>query len=926
MNAYLPFIVTGLATGAIYGLVGAGLVLTYKTSGIFNFAYGAIAAVSAYAFYWLNVVDKLNWGIAAFVSVVVLGPVAGLLFEFMGRKLAERDITFKVVSTIGVILIVEGLTTIKFGPDSLTQPQFLPKGNDTFHLGGVTITYAQVIVTAIAAIAVLGLYFLFRWTRLGVSMRAVVDDPSLVSLHGTNPQQVRRTAWIIGTTFAALSGILLSPFLGVNAIVLIFLVVQAFGAVSLGGFSSIPLTFLGGLVIGILASVLENMTTTVSWLSSFSGLPASVPFVVLFVVLLVTPRRKFTIFTGYVKRPAPSWHGPTRLRVAVGIVVIGALALLPVVDPSKLDFFIPGLAVAILLLSLGLLVRTSGQLSLAATTFAAVGAVAYSQFKVGLDIPWILALLLGALVVVPIGLLIAIPAIRLPGLFLALATFGFALLMQQLYFPLSIGFTTATAGRPMPRPTGFASDFRYYYVVLAFLVLSALGMIAIHRSRLGRMLRGLSDSPLAVGVMGLSTNTTKAIVFCISAFFAGVSGILYGMGVHAASSSDAYFSPFNSLVYLALLAISPFTSPWYALFGVLSFVVTAFASGSNTTQWLNVIFGVFAILVAIQGGTPPMPAWFKAFLAKFGITERRTRYEVERPVEDSPESFVAHVPSVTSSGLKVDDLSVRFGGLLAVNGVTLTAPLGRITGLIGPNGAGKTTTFNACSGLNQPSDGRVLLNEKNVSHLGASQRGRLGLGRTFQITELCDSLTVAENVGLGREASLAGRGLVSTLWASSSAARQVQAATKEALRLCEIEHLADTQAGNLSTGQRRLTELARCLAGPFNMLLLDEPSSGLDREETVRFGDLLVRVLEERGCGMLLVEHDMSLVMRICAYIYVLDFGKLLFEGRPEEVAGSPLVRAAYLGSDEAGLDEVGLKEEGLNAALTATNGDGQHA
>jgi ABC-type branched-subunit amino acid transport system ATPase component len=164
--------------------------------------------------------------------------------------------------------------------------------------------------------------------------------------------------------------------------------------------------------------------------------------------------------------------------------------------------------------------------------------------------------------------------------------------------------------------------------------------------------------------------------------------------------------------------------------------------------------------------------------------------------------------------------------------------------------------------------------------------------------QLGDSLTVADNVALGRESGQAGGHILSQVIAPPRQVREVQAATRSALETCGIAQLADVQAGALSTGQRRLVELARCLAGPFDVLLLDEPSSGLDHEETTAFDEVLRRVVAERGCGILLVEHDMSLVMNICDYIYVLDFGRLIFQGAPHAVASSPVVQAAYLGSE----------------------------
>jgi ABC-type branched-subunit amino acid transport system ATPase component len=263
------------------------------------------------------------------------------------------------------------------------------------------------------------------------------------------------------------------------------------------------------------------------------------------------------------------------------------------------------------------------------------------------------------------------------------------------------------------------------------------------------------------------------------------------------------------------------------------------------------------------------------------------------------------------AGLDVVDLTVRYGGQVAVDRLALSAPLGRLTGLIGPNGAGKTSTFNACSGLLRPSSGRVALFGSDVTRKGAAARARRGLGRTFQRMELFTSMTVTENVALAREARQAGSNPLRQQVATPRQWAAVQAATTEALDVCGITGLAGRVVGALSTGQRRLVELARVYAGDFKMLLLDEPSSGLDKAESERFGVILRTLVADRGLGILLVEHDMELVMTVCDELYVLDFGELIFHGTPAETKASPIVRAAYLGS-EAVMEATGLAERGV--------------
>jgi ABC-type branched-subunit amino acid transport system ATPase component len=269
-------------------------------------------------------------------------------------------------------------------------------------------------------------------------------------------------------------------------------------------------------------------------------------------------------------------------------------------------------------------------------------------------------------------------------------------------------------------------------------------------------------------------------------------------------------------------------------------------------------------------------------------------------------TMTVDAPPVTT-GLQLQGITVRFGGHVAVNGLSLSAPLGRLTGLIGPNGAGKTTTFNACSGLQAVTAGHVFLDGEDVSRLGPAPRSRRGLGRTFQRMELFDSLTVAGNVAVGREAGLAGLNPLRHLWATPKERADTGRRVDEALARCGLTDVADEMVGVLSTGRRRLVELARAIASGARMVLLDEPSSGLDSAETKRFGAILRSLVEDDGLGILLVEHDMTLVMSVCDYLYVLDFGDLIFEGSPAEVHGSPVVRAAYLG--ELGTDAPAAPE-----------------
>jgi ABC-type branched-subunit amino acid transport system ATPase component/branched-subunit amino acid ABC-type transport system permease component len=912
---FLPFVVIGIATGAVYGLAGVGLVLAYKTSGIFNLAYGAVAALTVFVFYWLHTEHGWPWGLAAAVCVLVLGPAEGLLMELLGRALEPVGATLKVVATVGLLLIVLGVGELWYGNDEVNFPQFLP--SSTVPILGVNIGWDQITVTIIAIVSTAVLYYFFRNVRMGFAMRGVVDNPDLLSMTGENPIRVRRWAWVISMTFCSMAGLLLAPGLSLNAVIITTLVVYAFGAAAIGYFSNLPLTFVGGLIIGIAGSLATKYAVSVSWLS---GLPPAIPFIVLFVALVVTPKARLAerrVVTTLPVRKA--WYAPWRVRLPAFAVVLVVLCLIPSMVGDNLSIWASFLADAILLLSLGLLVRVSGQISLCHLAFAAVGAAAFGHFADSYHLPWLLALLLAMLVAIPVGAIVSIPAVRLSGLFLALATLGFGILLQYLFYSTNLMFGLTTAGIPAPRPQmsvfglSLSSDKGFYYVLLLAAVLSTIVIMAIQRGRMGRLLGALADSQLALETQGATTNVVKVLVFCLSAAFASLAGALLAIEFHYAVGSN--YDPFESLVYVALVVIAIGGEPWYALVAALGVsIIPGYVTATNITTYLQIIFGVAAAMFAVFASrTATVPLRVRQFLDRLGgrpqeqtVTEEQVRRAVAHATEseevaarqDKKITVVPDERDPADTGLDVRALSVRFGGVNAVQDVSLRAPMACITGLVGPNGAGKTTTFNACSGLLKPTHGQVILHGRDVTSLGPAGRARFGLGRSFQRVELFTSLTVRENVALGREASMAGANPVRQLMTSAGQRATVRRAVEDAIELTGIGPLSHLQAGLLPTGQRRMVELARVLAGPFDLLLLDEPSSGLDGAETTRFGDILTGAVADRGLGILLVEHDMALVRQVCTNIYVLDFGQLVFEGTPADMLASPVVRSAYLGTE----------------------------
>jgi ABC-type branched-subunit amino acid transport system ATPase component/ABC-type branched-subunit amino acid transport system permease subunit len=859
--------------------------------------------------------------------VFVVGPVLGLGLELVGRALYPVPDTLKVVGTVGLVLSVLSIGVLWYGNNNNSFPPFLP--TKTYRILNVNVGWDQTIVILFALACTVGLAYFLRNVRLGIAMRGVVDNAELMNITGQGARRIRRYAWIIGSMFACASGILIAPGLNLDATILTLLVVQAFGAAAIGYFSNLPLTYVGGLLIGVAGALTTKFVVD---FPSLEGLPPGLPFIVLFVALVLTPRARLAARRVVTTLPVrKSYYFPVRVRVLVGVVFIAVLAFIPQMVGAYLSVWSQALVDIILFFSLGILVRLSGQISLCQFGFAAVGAAAMGHFAGTFRIPWLLALILSGLVAVPIGALLAIPAVRLSGIFLALATFGFGILLEQLFYTFGFMFGSDTQGLATPRPDisiggwHLYTDQGFYYVLLLCVLFTAALVMVIQRARLGRLLRALADSPLALGTQGTTVTVTRVIIFCVSAFLAAISGALFASLFHFGVGTE--FASFGSLQLLALVILATIGDPWYPLFGAVGLaILPAYIHVNNISVYLGLSFGVGAATFAFQfqrGKLPSVPFWLRragdrlnVLLGGSSATEGLPEpVKVVATVADVPHAAISSAPRQpvpASDGLEIRDLTVRYGGVVAVDQLDLTVPLGVITGLIGPNGAGKTTSFNACCGLVRPTGGKILFKGHDVSRLGMAGRARLGIGRTFQRVELFNSLTVLENVELGREATLAGANPIHQLAGSRGDRTVVADAVDRAVSLTGISSLCGLQVGLLPTGQRRLVELARTLAGPYELLLLDEPSSGLDMNETRHFGAIVAEVVADRGIGVLLVEHDMSLVYEVCEHVYVMDAGRRIFDGSPEQMRESEVVRTAYLGGS------VDLAEDESDELLSA--------
>ncbi|HEX2577679.1 MAG TPA: ABC transporter permease [Aquihabitans sp.] len=533
MEKFLIFTIVGLSLSAIYAVISSGLVLTYTTTGIFNFAHGAIGMLAAFMYWQL----RFAWGWPAPVSLVVvlfvLAPLFGLLLErVIMRGLVGTSEATKLVVSISLLVAMVGLANVVWEPGTSRPMSQFFQGRQV-DLGVTTITYHQAITIATAVLVAIGLRFLLYRTRIGVSMRANVDDRNLALLNGARPDRVGLISWAIGASLAAVGGILIAPALTLDPGSLSLLIVNAYAAAIFGRLRSLPMTFVGAIVLGLVEGYLAGYLPGEN--QYLAGLRPAAAVIVLFIVLLVMPNTRLRTRSQLREHfPAPSVGG--MLALAAAVVVAGAV-MVTTLDTSGLINYAPIFSLGIVALSLVPLVGFAGQISLAQLSFAGIGAVVAAHHGAsGSPLGLVLAVVIAAVV----GGLVALPIRHLSGIYLALATAAFAVALDRWVFilpdfdlgPVHISlFGLGSADIAPLEAFGYtfgSPGSRLMLSAVAF-ALAALVVAAVRWSSFGRQLVAMRDSEAACATLGLNLMWPRILVFMLSAGIAGLGGALYGM-------------------------------------------------------------------------------------------------------------------------------------------------------------------------------------------------------------------------------------------------------------------------------------------------------------------------------------------------------------------------------------------------------------
>jgi ABC-type branched-subunit amino acid transport system ATPase component/ABC-type branched-subunit amino acid transport system permease subunit len=914
-------LILGVVTGITYGLLAVGIVLIYKTNRFINIAHAQLGALSALLLAKFVIDGGWSWWLA-FPVVLALGAATGMVIErlvirpLVARK--RKGMSLLLVS-IGVAQLLLALTYIQsLAPDEtrLYAEGFPTPFETSWELGDVVLRPHHLMTLVLVPAVVLALAAFLRYSIWGKAIRASASNGEAARLAGIPVGRVSALAWGIAGVLSAVTAILQAPGQGTfsGAALGPELLLRALGAAAVGGFTSVPGALVGGLLLG----QVEHLTLH---FQKNAGAAQLMVFVAVLVIIFVRGR---VISAAADDTTGAAGEDMAPLRTKPGVesrllvrhqrallagagLFVGVLApLLPYFDGEGRRFqLVVTLAMAIAGVSLTMLLGWAGQVSLG--HFAVLGLGAFTAAKLSEhDMPLVPMLLIGGTVAALAMVIVGIPALRLRGLTLALTTLGFAVVAPTWLFRQSWigsgGQSTVLIDPPGVWSIGrLNSQLAVYYVTLGLLALALVCASRFRQSNAGRLVLAVRDNERSVASLGVTPATVKLTLLAASGFFVGAAGVLWGTAWQAISTD--LVRPDHSLVLLAIPVIGGLGSLPGAVIGALALYLPSFFLGGV----MESIFGSFAKQVGFQLalgglGLVLIPIFNPRGLAGAARDAwQRFVDSMEPPAHGDREEGAA-------DPLVVRGITKRFGGLVVLDGVSMDVRRGEIVGLIGPNGAGKTTLMNAISGNLRIDGGSVHLFGHDVSTLAPEFRSHFGLGRNYQDAKLFPGLTTRECLQL----AASRRARVGVFWSMLGAPwvrwaeRRSRARADEVLERLGLEPWADTLTSDLSTGTRRICELAVQLTAAPRVLLLDEPTAGVAQRDAEAFGPLLRRIRDELDCSILIVEHDMPLLMGVCDRVYAMELGQVIAEGTPEEIRSHPHVVASYLGTGEVAINRSG--------------------
>lgn len=576
---FLAYTVLGLCLGSVYAIAATGLVVTYSTSGVFNIAHGAVATMSALIYWQLRIDWDVPAPIAIFLTIFVFAPMIGLFLEVVViRGLRGTSEVTRLVTPIALLLGVNGVATwiwFRSGSRNIVPKKFF--GGSNVKILGQAVFYHQIIGVLLAVVIAGALYVLLFKTRTGVTMRATVDDRTLLMLNGGRPDRASLASWAIGASLGGLAGVLLSPQQGALQIfALTLLIFDAYPAAIAGRLRSVPLTYIGAMILGLSKLYFDWASDAGQKWLALKNMRNALPALLLFAALLLLPQDRLR--GAIVSRTRERFRVPTMKQAVAwgGVLVAVVFMLQTLMSNASVISLANGMALALLAISLVLLTGYAGEINLAIFTFAGIALIAAWQFDVGpgglatqtsLSVP---AILVAVCTCAIVGGLIALPALRLRGLYLGLATFAFGIVVYQLVilqaqplkaniFGLKFTINFFTSGSlTMPRPHWFGIDFNdqrnFLMLMTVMFSIIGIGLIALRRSAYGRMIVAMKDSPAACATLGMNVTRLKLGVFMLSSGISGLGGLMWAAQQRTLANNNG-FDGFQSLTLFMIAVV-----------------------------------------------------------------------------------------------------------------------------------------------------------------------------------------------------------------------------------------------------------------------------------------------------------------------------------------------------------------------------------
>ncbi|WP_436789974.1 ABC transporter permease subunit [Yinghuangia sp. YIM S10712] len=924
----------GAVTGLVIGLLAMGIVLVNRSTRVINFAVANMGLVGSALFALLVVRYSVPYWIALVICLLA-GTVFGAIIDLaVVRRLFNAPRVIVLVATIGVAQLALTIITSYPDLDDYTNDTYpVPWSGSWSPTDDLKITGAQLAILVTVPVAAVALALFLGRTTIGRTVKAAADNPELARLNGISPKLVSTAVWAIAGLLGTVCMILIQGQQGSLTQITELgpgTLLRALAAAVIARMMSFPIALGAGVLLGLVQSFIQF-----NWLDQ-PGLTDLVLLVLVLVAVFFVSRGRDTESSTFSFAPKIK-PVPERLKGVWwvrhmergGLLFLGLIAVilpLMITQPSRHLTYTVILGYAICAASVTVLTGWAGQLSLGQMAFAGLGALTAAALNRGLRIElgdsvyvyrglaFPAAVLVAALVTAAIAAIIGAGALRVRGLLLAVSTFAFAVAAEQYLYRRETFHDEGMDIASFPRSSVFGIDITsqraYYYLVLIVLVVVLIVVGRLRRSGVGRTTIGVRDNPATAAAYTVAAARVKLRAFALAGGIAGLGGALLAGAVQTVPYTDKYFLSPDSLVLVSIVVIGGLGSVSGPVLGALWVIgLPAIFPENEIIPMLTSSLGLLVLLLYFPGGLVQIGYAIRDGL--LGWADRKLGpAPPAKTATAAPKALTRTEHTPLAPGIPVlatRDIRVRFGGRTAVDGVSVEVHQNEIVGLIGTNGAGKSTLMNAIGGF-VPASGTVELLGKDVSGKAPAARARAGLGRTFQAATLFPELTVSETVQIALEARGRTDMLSTALHLPHTFGRE-KAKRSEAADLIDFLGLgryADAFIGDLSTGTRRIVELAGLLALDARVLCLDEPTAGVAQRETEAFGPLIQEIRRELGASMLVIEHDMPLIMGISDRVYCLETGRVIAAGEPAAVRNDPKVIASYLGTDERAIERSG--------------------